>query len=153
NLTGQSVQSPLESIVSATRLESWAVCPHAYFMRQVLRVEPVEDPADTLWISPIDKGSLVHEILERFVQTILSLPPEQQPGPNEPWTPDHHALLRDVGGALCDSYEARGIVGRNLFWQRDRERILLRLDRLLFEDERYRHRTASRPIAAEMAFG
>jgi RecB family exonuclease len=153
NLGGQPVRSPLDDIVSATRLESWAVCPHAYFMRQVLRVEPVEDPADTLWISPLDKGSLVHEILERFVQTILDRPLDQRPGPAEPWSPEDHALLREVGGALCDSYEARGIVGRNLFWQRDRERILLRLDRLLHEDDLYRRRAQSRPIAAEMAFG
>jgi hypothetical protein len=153
NLAGQPVRSPLDDVVSATRLETWANCPHAYFMRQVLRVDPVEDPADTLWISPLEWGSLVHEILERFVLAILELPPERQPAPTEPWSAEHHALLREVGGAMCDSYEARGIVGRPLFWARDRERILLRLDRLLYEDDGYRRRTASRPVAAEMAFG
>ena len=153
NLAGQPVRSPLDDVVSATRLETWAACPHAYFMRQVLRVDPVEDPADTLWISPLEWGSLVHEILERFVLAILALPPDRQPAPTEPWSLEHHALLREIGGALCDSYEARGIVGRPLFWARDRERILLRLDRLLYEDDGYRRRTASRPVAAEMAFG
>lgn len=153
NLLGLPVRSPLDDVVSATRLESWASCPHAYFMRQVLRVEPVEDPADTLWISPMDKGSLMHEILERFVLAVLDLPEAEQPSPPEPWSDKHHARLRDIGGAVCDSYEGQGIVGRELFWQRDRARILLRLDRLLYEDDAYRRRTRSRPIAAEMAFG
>jgi RecB family exonuclease len=149
NLHEHPVRSPLDDVVSATRLESWAKCPHAYFMRQVLRVEPVEDPADTLWISPLDKGSLVHEILERFVLAVLDRPP----APDEPWSDAHHALLREIGGAVCDSYEGRGVVGRHLFWARDRARILMRLDRFLHEDEAYRARTGSRPVAAEMAFG
>lgn len=153
NLNGLPVRSPLDDVVSATRLESWASCPHAYFMRQVLRVNPVEDPADTLWISPLDKGSLIHEVLEHFVLAVLDLPANEQPAPTDPWNEAHHALLREIAGAVCDSYEGQGIVGRELFWQRDRARILLRLDRLLYEDDTYRRRTSSRPIAAEMAFG
>lgn len=149
NLHRHPVRSPLDDVVSATRLESWAKCPHAYFMRQVLRVEPVEDPADTLWISPLDKGSLIHEILEHFVLRVLDAPP----APGEPWSEAHHELLRDIGGAVCDSYEARGVVGRHLFWARDRARILMRLDRFLYEDDAYRARTAASPVAAEMAFG
>jgi RecB family exonuclease len=149
NLHRHPVRSPLDDVVSATRLESWAKCPHAYFMRQVLRVEPVEDPADTLWISPLDKGSLIHEILEHFVLRVLDAPP----APGEPWSQAHHELLRDIGGAVCDSYEARGVVGRHLFWARDRARILMRLDRFLYEDDAYRARTAASPVAAEMAFG
>ncbi|HEY8546436.1 MAG TPA: PD-(D/E)XK nuclease family protein, partial [Acidimicrobiales bacterium] len=149
NLHEHPVRSPLDDVVSATRLESWAKCPHAYFMRQVLRVEPVDDPADALWISPLDKGSLIHEILERFVLAVLDDPPK----PDEPWSAAHHALLREIGSAVCDSYEGRGVVGRHLFWARDRARILMRLDRFLHEDSAYRARTRSRPVAAEMAFG
>jgi RecB family exonuclease len=153
NLLGLPVRSPLDDVVSATRLESWASCPHAYFMRQVLRVQPIEDPGDTLWISPMDRGSLVHEVLERFILAVLDKPVADQPAPDQPWSDEYHALLHSIGGAVCDSYEGQGIVGRELFWHRDRARILLRLDRLLYEDDAYRRRTRSRPLAAEMAFG
>ena len=34
------------SSVSATRLETWASCPHAYFVQYVLQVEPVERPEE-----------------------------------------------------------------------------------------------------------
>jgi len=153
NLAGLTVRSPHDDVVSATRLESWSTCPFAYFMRQVLRVEPIEDPADLLWISPLEKGSLVHLVLERFLLAILARPPEQQPDPDDPWTADDHALLARIGAEACAEFEARGVVGRPLFWRRDRDRILLRLDRFLDEDSARRAETRSRPVAAELAFG
>jgi RecB family exonuclease len=122
-------------------------------MRQVLRVEPIEDPADLLWISALERGSLVHAVLERFLLAVLARPVEQQPGPDDPWTADDHALLARIGGEVCDEFAARGVVGRPLFWQRDRARILMRLDRFLHEDSARRAETRSRPIAAELAFG
>jgi ATP-dependent helicase/nuclease subunit B len=153
NLGGQPVRSPLDDVVSATRLEQWSVCPNAYFMRQVLRVEPVEDPADALWISPLDRGSLVHEVLERFLRAVLARPAEEQPGPSDAWTDADRALLADIASAACADYERRGVVGREVFWHRDRSRILTRLDRVLTDDDQRRQATRSRPIAAELAFG
>jgi ATP-dependent helicase/nuclease subunit B len=153
NLGGLSVRSPHDDVVSATRLESWSVCPFAYFVRQVLRVEPIEDPADLLWISALAKGSLVHAVLERFLLAVLARPAEQQPGPDQPWSPDDHALLTEIGTEVCAEFEARGLVGRPLFWHRDRARILMRLDRFLVEDSARRAETRSRPVAAELAFG
>jgi RecB family exonuclease len=153
NLSGRPVRSPLDDIVSATRLESWAVCPHAYFLRQILRIEPVEDPADTLWITPLARGSLVHEVLEHFLGEVLVRPEGDQPPPDRPWTDDDRRLLHEIATATCAAYEERGLVGRSLFWERDRARILSRLDRFLHEDDTRRRTTRSRPIAAELAFG
>ncbi|HEV7759538.1 MAG TPA: PD-(D/E)XK nuclease family protein [Acidimicrobiales bacterium] len=153
NLAGLAVRSPHDDVVSATRLESWATCPFAYFMRQVLRVEPIEDPAELLWISALEKGSLVHAVLERFLLAVLARPPEQQPAPDDPWTADDHALLARIGTEVCAEFEGRGVVGRPLFWRRDQARILMRLDRFLAEDSARRAATRSRPIAAELAFG
>ena len=52
---------------SATRLQAWATCPHAYLLEHVLGVEVVEEPERRLRIDPLDKGALVHEVLHRFV--------------------------------------------------------------------------------------
>lgn len=152
NLAGLPVRSPADEVVSATRLESWANCPHAYFMRHVLRVEPVEDPAESLWISPLDKGSLIHEVLERFFRRVLESP-EGPPAPDDRWTDEHHAGMQQVALDVCAEYEARGVVGRPLFWRRDRDRLLALLDRFLLDDDRQRRARGSRPLAAEMAFG
>ncbi|HXW38048.1 MAG TPA: PD-(D/E)XK nuclease family protein, partial [Acidimicrobiales bacterium] len=75
NLGGMPVPSPVNRTVSATALEGWAVCPFAYFAQRVLGVEQVERPEDRLRISPLDWGSLVHEVLERFVAEVLERPP------------------------------------------------------------------------------
>lgn len=150
NLAGLDLPSPTEQIVSATRLETWADCPHSYFMRHLLRVEPVEDPEDQLQISALVKGSLIHEILERFVRAVLPQGPAT-------WNDEHRSLLRKVAVDVCDAYEARSVVGRPLFWRRDRARILARLDRFLDEDHHRRHNLAPgspyRSVAAELAFG
>jgi len=37
---------------SATRLETWAGCPFAYFLQSLLRVDDVENPEDQIEISP-----------------------------------------------------------------------------------------------------
>jgi ATP-dependent helicase/nuclease subunit B len=153
NLAGQPIRSPLDDVVSATRLETWAVCPHAYFMRQILRVDAVEDPSETLWMSALERGSLVHDVLERFLRAVLAREADAQPGPDDAWSDDDHQLLAEIVAAVGAEYEARGVVGRALFWQRDRARILTRLDRFLHEDSARRQANRSRPVAAELAFG
>lgn len=153
NLDGLAVPSPADGATSATRLESWAVCPFAYFVREVLHVEPVENPEDRLRISPLDLGSLVHEVLERFMVEVLSRPPGSQPELGQPWPePDRRRLL-EIAAGVCDRYEARGLVGRPIFWQRDRSRLLGDFERFLLEDDAYRARHATRPVAAELSFG
>ena len=46
--------------VSATRLETWAKCPHAYFVNYLLRVKPIERPEEIVQLTPIDRGNVVH---------------------------------------------------------------------------------------------
>ena len=54
-------------VVSPTRLEPWARCPHAYFMRYVLRHRPRRTARGDRRAAPIDRGSIVHAVLDRFV--------------------------------------------------------------------------------------
>ena len=52
-------------------------------MGDVLRVSALEAPADELSISPLDKGSLVHKILEVFMRA--SLEGGDIPEPGQEW--------------------------------------------------------------------
>src|SRR5690606_5672878 len=131
NLGGLPVPSPLHRPTSPTRLERWADCPHAYFVQDVLDAGPVENPEDALMITPIDRGNLVHEALERFLRAVLERPEHERPSPGTPWTAADRELLEQIGKALCDAYEARGLTGRPLYWKRDRRRILDDLDRFV----------------------
>lgn len=153
NLAGLPVPSPAASVTSATRLEGWATCPFAYFVREVLHVEPVENPEDRLQISPLVLGALIHEVLEDFIREVLARPPSTQPGPGAPWSgADCHRLV-EIARSVCDRYEENGQVGRPIFWHRDRRRIVAELLRFLEEDGAHRAEYGMRPVAAEFAFG
>jgi ATP-dependent helicase/nuclease subunit B len=153
NLAGLAVPSPADTTTSATRLEAWATCPHAYFMRYLLGVEPLDAPERQLTITPLDKGSLVHEVLEAFVRRVLDRPEHERPGPDEPWTDDDRRTMAAIAAEACDDYEARGLTGRPVFWRRDRAQVLALAERFLREDERYRRTSRTRPLAAELTFG
>ena len=85
-------------------------CPFAYLLRNILGVEEVENPEDQLQISPRDRGSLVHEALERFIDEVLARPAADRPGPDEPWSAsdrarhgrDRRAGVRRLRGARPD---------------------------------------------------
>jgi hypothetical protein len=100
NLAGLAVPSPVDGVTSATRLQTWAACPFAYFVESILRVEPVENPEDALEINRLDKGLLVHEALERFIVEILARPPDAQPSPDRKWTREDHERMAEIGAEL-----------------------------------------------------
>jgi RecB family exonuclease len=153
NLAGAVVPSPVDEVVSSTRLESWAECPFAYFVNHLLHVEPVADPAQLLTISAWDRGSLVHEILQSFVDDVLARPAHERPAPDRPWSTADHARMRELAERVCDDYEARGLTGRPVFWRRERAQVLALADRFLTEDDSHRAGDGTRPLAAELRFG
>ncbi|HET6952021.1 MAG TPA: PD-(D/E)XK nuclease family protein, partial [Acidimicrobiales bacterium] len=153
NLAGVGLPSPVDDVVSATRLEMWAACPFAYFGARLLGVEPVEDPERELQMNALSRGLLVHEVLEQFITDVLARPPEAQPGPDDDWTADDHALIRRIAEQVCDEHEARGVTGRPVFWRRDRAQILAQVDRFLDDDAARRRADRTRPRAAEYRFG
>lgn len=151
NLAGLAIPSPIDRGTSATRLEGWARCPHAYLQQHLLRVEPVDLPEEALRITPIERGNLVHEVLEAFIKGELDR--GQVPEPQEPWSTEAHQRLAALAEDACDRYERRGLTGQAIFWQRDRRRIIADLHTVLVTDDTRRRRTNSRPQAAELPFG
>ncbi|MBD3368513.1 MAG: hypothetical protein GF405_10140 [Candidatus Eisenbacteria bacterium] len=53
--------------VSATALEEYAGCPFRYLMHHVLGIEQEDPPEDITELSALDRGTLYHEVLERFL--------------------------------------------------------------------------------------
>jgi ATP-dependent helicase/nuclease subunit B len=136
------------SVTSPTRLETWASCPHRYLLEHLLQVKVPQDPERALIMSPLDRGSLVHEVLERFLAETI-----RDGGPEGAWTAEERDRLRDIAEEVCDRYENRGLTGRSVFWRRDRTLLLADLERFLDEDDRRRARLRTRPIATELRFG
>ena len=57
--------------LSATALERYAACPYRFFLANILGVHAVEEPEEGGELSVLDRGSLMHEILEAWVQNWL----------------------------------------------------------------------------------
>ena len=153
NLAGLTVASPADHATSATRFEQWAGCPFRYLLSSVLVVAEVENPEDALQITPLDRGSLVHEALELFVAEVLARPAADQPAPAEAWTASDRVRMAEIADEVCAKYEAHGLTGRTVFWQRDKRLIIAELGRFLRADSEYRSTHGTRPVAAELAFG
>ena len=93
--------------ISPSALETWANCPYMYFLSRVLSVSaPPEDEDDEL--SALDRGSMVHKILERFVK-------ESDGSRTE--------TLLDFAEKEFANMESSGITGRYLLWEMQKEAI------------------------------
>lgn len=153
NLAGLAIPSPVDHLTSPTRLERWASCPHAHLVQDILKVVAVEDPEEEMVISALERGSLVHKVLEDFIAEVVAGGADGVPAPLQPWTDAHHRLIEEIGRRTCDEWEAQGRTGRPVFWRRDRRRILADLHSFLFHDDLHRAGHGTSPVAAELGFG
>ncbi len=138
-------------VVSPTALEAWARCPHAYFVQRLLRVEPVEAPEELIEISPLESGSLIHQVLDRFF-TGQSLK-AAVPGPGQRWTAAQRAELGRIAAQTALQFEARGVTGHRVLWRRELGRICADLQLLLDDDDRLRAGQGRVQVRSELVFG
>ena len=139
-----------EGVLSPTGLERWATCPYRYFLGDVLRISALDAPADELSISPLDKGSLVHRILEQFMRE--SMESGDVPAPGKAWSAGRGKRMREIAEREFEAAERAGKSGRRLLWRVAKQEILEDLDRFLLEDERWRSGGWT-TMAVEQRFG
>jgi len=93
-LSGFARGGPVEGrTVSATALEEYATCPFRFLMHHVFGIEPIEEPEEALELSPRDRGSLYHAVLDRFMKT-------QRSEGRLPLAPDDRARLFETAERL-----------------------------------------------------
>jgi RecB family exonuclease len=141
----------LDDVVSPSRLEAWTACPHAYFDRYLLDVQPVEEPGDEISITARDRGTAHHAALDLFHQAVVDgvLP---QPGPDG-WADEHRHALTQFFDQVCERTERRGRTGRPAFWADERARMLDDLLTWLRHDSDIVVARGSTVLASEMRFG
>ena len=136
---------------SPTSLERWAKCPFSYFLGSVLRLSAEDDPEDIYDITPLERGSLVHAILEDFIEAARN--EGSLPGPSEAWSAGHRTELRRIAEEHFAAAEARGVTGKAVLWQIARDEMLIDFDAFLDEDLRMRRQYGVSPIGVEAEFG
>ena len=154
DLRGVVLPSPLEPshVTSATRLETWSKCPHAYFVGHVLGVRPVEDPEQEYRISPLTLGTLVHHALEHWIAEALAA--GSVPAAGEPWPEAACDRLLELATEEGRRLAEKGLVGRAVYWDRD-QRVMRRdlgeVAATMDRGQRAAH--GSTPIRTELPFG
>ena len=104
--------------VSPSALETWAACPYRYFLNRVLGISPPPVADEEGEISALDRGVLVHRILEEFVN-------------REMQSEEELLALADAEFAVV---EDMGITGYPLLWEMEKETIRAGLRRFSIED-------------------
>lgn len=135
---------------SASALEAWVRCPHGYLLGNVLRVQPVEDPEERLDMSALEYGSLVHAVLETWVQERMGDGPAE---PATPWPGPARARLHAVLDEQAADRQAAGLTGHPRLWEVRLAETHRLLDAFLDDDDTTRAARRSHPVATELAFG
>ncbi|AXH95504.1 PD-(D/E)XK nuclease family protein [Ornithinimicrobium avium] len=137
--------------VSPTALESYATCPHGYFLRRLLHVEPVEAPEEIITINAADLGSIVHEAMDGLVREAGER--DELPSHGRPWSSAQRARLLRLGDEVGARYESEGRTGHPRLWARRRQWVRTVLDRMLTDDDAWRAEHDAAVVASELAFG
>ena len=121
--------------ISPSALETWATCPYKFFLGRILGIAaPPEEEEDE--ISALERGSLVHRILERFVRE-----------GNQTDTD-----LLDLAEAEFAVAEELGITGYPLLWDMAKENIRAGLQGFMAAEAEWLADTATE-ASAEDSFG
>lgn len=139
-LTGQ--------ILSATKLETYAACPFKYFLAEVLGLKPLPSPEEIRRIQPLERGTMVHEILFRFYEAAS----RKYPGPlrRENLEP-YWKILKETAWGSFAAAETQGWTGYPLLWEIDRQSILEDLRAFLEKEAQAEDRMT--PAFFEVRFG
>ena len=134
----------LDGVLSPTSLEHFGTCSYRYFLSHVLRIEEREDPEERVDIDPRDRGTAVHEVLERLVQERIDAGVDV--------LADDVDRMAAISEEVFSDLEAAGKTGNPLHWELERERIVDQLEDFQVFDEGLRAGGWS-PVAAELLFG
>ena len=122
NLASVATEIGRPEQMSATRLQTWAICPRSYLFGYLLDVEHVRGARAALRRSTRSTAAaLIHAILEEFVGEAIA-----GDHPLDTWSAADRARLHLIAESHFTRAEQAGRTGRELFWRRDRARIIAR---------------------------
>ncbi len=137
---------------SATGIQTWATCPFSFFLGRLLQIPATENLDDDKWwqTSALERGSMVHRILERFFGEIVE---RGTPVPGDEYSPDDLHRIEQIAAETFREWEARGAVGHPLVWANERVALLADLRTLLEKDDEHRAEGGWLPAYLEQGFG
>jgi RecB family exonuclease len=132
--------------VSASQLALYARCGFQYMLRYVLGLEPALEPEERKRLDPLERGTLFHEVAERFLRERRSrgeLPVQD--------APELRARLREIADEALQGLVEGSPPRFLLLWERERTRFHETAQAWLTREARLAER--SRPAHFEVVFG
>jgi len=135
-----------EIVMSASRLELLGRCPYRYFLRYVLEVNPPEelDLDESRWLSPLDRGSLLHEVYARFMR-------EMRRRGEAVRAKKHRPLIGKIAEEVVTRYKEDIPPPTESIFEQERKGILEALDVFLAAEEEWAGKCE--PLLFEVTFG
>ncbi|HVC03609.1 MAG TPA: PD-(D/E)XK nuclease family protein [Candidatus Acidoferrales bacterium] len=137
---------------SATGIQTWATCPFSFLLGRLFQIPATADLDEDKWwqISALERGSMVHRILERFFGEVVT---SGKPAPGDDYSSADLLRMGRIAAETFREWEVRGAVGHPLVWANERTAILADLRTLLEQDAELRSEGGWRPAHLEQAFG
>jgi ATP-dependent helicase/nuclease subunit B len=135
-----------DAVLSCSRLEGLAKCPFAYFIQQVLGIEPLEelekDPSR--WLEPLQRGELLHDVFCSFMEEVKARG-------ELPSLSKHQGLLETLAMAEVDRWKEEVPPSSELAFNRELKDIRQSLQIFLKKEEE--HCRKVEPRLFELSFG
>jgi CRISPR/Cas system-associated exonuclease Cas4 (RecB family) len=137
----------LQRAVSPTSLEDYAACGFRYLCKSLLRLNVVEEPEELEVVSPMERGNLIHGVLEAFFKAQKL---RGRPAPQEAWSGDDLVFLLRILDDKLASARQRGKTGLDLYAKHDARTMRADMARFLEEDTEFRKGTGAVPEQFEV---
>jgi ATP-dependent helicase/DNAse subunit B len=105
-----------EKIFSPTALEDYVACPFKFFLRHVLRLEPLEEPREEIEVTR--RGQAFHRALARLHRHL------KDEGIHEPTAEAEAGILEEVRRAVVEDVNRAPSVASKELWKLEGERLL-----------------------------
>jgi len=138
-----AARHPFSAEMHPTRLERYIACPFAFLLRDVLGLDPPDEPGDALEIDPLEFGTLAHDILQQAYEAVVA---------DDLGLDAALLAVEDAWRSCCREAERRGVTGAALAWEVRRDMLLDDLLESVRRDPVFAHGDG-RPVGAEWRFG
>jgi ATP-dependent helicase/DNAse subunit B len=105
-----------ERVFSPTALEDYVACPFRFFLRHVLYLEPLEEPAEEIEVTR--RGQAVHRALARLHRKL------KEAGVHQPGAEVEAEVLREVAAAVEEDVRRAPSPASKELWRLEGQRLL-----------------------------
>lgn len=138
--------------LSPTKLDSYAKCPWQFFAGQILGLEGPD--TDRVEISPLDRGQLIHRILERFYRERWDSATRRARPVLATEEAEALAAIRHIAEEECQRLQREGRAGHPGAWVYEQERLMVRLGWFVHSEiEYFKKNPGLAPAHLEFSFG